>query len=464
MDYSIFKTYDIRGVYPEQFNEDLAYKLGRAYATWLKAKESDPAAGAKVSMLKVGLGSDMRLSSPALKAQVLAGLLDSGINVEDIGLVSTPSFYFAVASGGYDGGIQVSASHNPKQYNGLKIVTKNAVPVSEKSGLLEIRQIVEDQSYCAIAPVRGILSSHPGVIAEEAEQELSGLDLGAVKPFKIVIDAGNGMGSLDMAALFSKLPQCEIIKMNFELDGNFPAHEADPMKAENTADLCARVIAEKADLGIAPDGDADRIFFIDDKGKVVPQEILRGILAQIELRANPRAIVTYDLRPGQITKDMIAEVGGRAIITPVGHSLIKEIMISAGAVFGAESSGHYFYKMPFGTFEAPMLMIVKFLLYLSGQTLPLSEVVAPLKRYFSSGEINLHLESHEAAAQKIELVKEKYPDGKQSFIDGISVEYPDYWFLVRASNTEPLIRFTVEARSREVMEKVSQELRKLLQG
>jgi phosphomannomutase len=230
------------------------------------------------------------------------------------------------------------------------------------------------------------------------------------------------------------------------------------MKAENTQELRDRVVVEHADLGIAPDGDGDRIFFFDEKGELLPQAILRGIMAQIELREHPGALVCYDIRPGRITKDMIDQVGGKSIVTAVGHSIIKEAMIKNDAIFGGESSGHYFYKLPYGTFEAPMILVEKFLEYISEQNKPLSEIVAPYKIYFNSGEINTDVGNAEAIQAKIAEIKNKYSDGVQTFIDGLTVEYPDYWFNVRGSNTEPLIRLTVEAKSEEIMEEKLKEV------
>ena len=251
--------------------------------------------------------------------------------------------------------------------------------------------------------------------------------------------------------------------MNFEPDGSFPAHEADPMIEKNTLALREKIVAEKCDLGIAPDGDGDRYFFFDEKGELVPQAVLRGIMAQIELCLNPNAVVAYDIRPGRITKDMIDELHGKAVISPVGHSLIKELMIKENAVFGGESSGHYFYKLPYGTFEAPMILVLKFLQFVSEQNKPLFEIVAPLKRYANSGEINIKLADKQQAAAKIEMIKNKFADGQQIFIDGITVEYPDYWFNLRTSNTEALIRFTIEAKDFETMQKKRDEIIALLQ-
>ncbi len=456
----IFKAYDVRGIYPEQLNEQTAYAFGRAYATHYK----DSIIGKTVAV-----GGDMRISTPSLKEQLIAGLLDSGVNVDDLGMVSTPTFYFASAFYGYAGGIQVSASHNPKQWNGFKVVTANAFPVGGKTGLQDIKKIIEDESYILTVKdraeiVRGKLQTKENILDAEADDQVgfTAVEFSSIKPFKIVIDAANGMGSLDMAALFKKLP-CEIIPMNFDPDGTFPAHEADPIKPENNKDLCERVIAEKADLGIAIDGDADRYFFIDEKGQMVPQQILRGLMAEIELQKTPGAVVAYDIRPGKITTDLIEQNGGKALVTPSGHSLIKDIMIKNNAVFGGESSGHYFYKLPYGTFEAPMVLVTKLLDYLSKTAKPFSEILEPLKIYSHSGEINMKVASREQAEMIIQLVKSNFKDGNIQGVDGISIEYPDFWFNLRASNTEPLIRFTLEAKSKKIMETKRDEILKFLE-
>ncbi len=456
MNPGIFKAYDIRGVYPEEIDEQAVRNIARGFAALLQAENP----GKK---LKVAVGMDMRLSSPNLKEEAIEGLIESGADADDLGLVSTPTFYFGTAYYGYDGGLQISASHNPKQYNGVKLVRRGAGPVSKDSGIFAIRDMIVGGKLPPPATAPGRRGERLDAVDEEVVAELAFAAASAPHKFKIVIDAANGMGALDMAALFRHLPG-EIVEMNFALDGTFPAHEADPLKPENVKDLCARVAAEHADLGIATDGDGDRIFIVDGKGEIMPPHILRGVMAQIELKDNPGATVAYDIRPGRITADMIAELGGKPVITPVGHSLIKEMMIKEGAIFGGESSGHFFYAMPFGTFEAPMVLVAKFLAWLSEQNKPLSAAIAPYKRYAHSGEINFKLKDRAAIEAKIEEIKTKFADGKQIYIDGVTVEYPDYWFNVRASNTEPLLRLTVEARNQEVLNRELPKLKQLISG
>ncbi|MCK4891721.1 MAG: phosphomannomutase/phosphoglucomutase, partial [Candidatus Pacebacteria bacterium] len=438
IDESIFKAYDIRGIYPAQLDEKLAYKIGRGYATFI-LKENSKARN-------IVVGSDMRVSSPALKKELIRGFVDSGLDVVDVGLVSTPTFYFAVSFYNYDGGIQVSASHNPKEYNGFKIVRERAFPIGKNTGIFAIRDIILKDEFIK-SEKKGRIIEKDNILRDFIGNQLSNIDVSKIKKFKIVVDAANSMGALDIEEFFKKVP-VELIKINFELDGTFPSHEADPLKEENLKLLKQKVIETGADFGISSDGDGDRYFFVDEKGNSLRQEILRGIMAQIELADNYGATVCYDIRPGRITKDMIEEMGGKSIVTPVGHSLIKEIMIKNDAVFGGESSGHYFYKKNYGTFEMPAILIAKFLKFLSEKNMVFSEVVKPYQKYFHSGEINFRVKS---VAEKLKEIEEKYSDGKIIKIDGVTVEYSDWWFNVRGSNTEPVIRLNLEAKTNELM-------------
>lgn len=452
VDPSIFKAYDIRGIYPEQLNEEIAYRVGRAYSQIVEREKLGKA-------VQIVVGEDMRVSSPSLKKELIRGLTDSGVSVIDVGLVTTPTFYFAVSYYGYDGGVQVSASHNPKQYNGFKVVRARGTPMSGETGIYEIKDMVTKNVFPSTY-VKGGSRKKENVVKEAVSSQKEGIDLQKIKPFKIAVDTGNGMGALDIAAIFADLP-CRLIKLNFELDGNFPVHVPDPLKEENLSWVKEAVLKNKADLGIATDGDNDRVFFVDEKGQTLPQPILRGLMAQIELKKFPGATVCYDIRPGRITKEMIEEAGGKAVVTNVGHSLIKSKMLEVDAVFGGESSGHYFYKFSYGTFESPIVLILKFLVYLSEQSKPLSEIVGPYKKYFHSGEVNFEVSDKEGKMQEI---AEKYKDGKFSYLDGISVEYDDFWFNVRPSNTEPLLRFALEAKTKKIMEEKTEEIVKLIKS
>lgn len=446
IDSSIFKAYDIRGIYPTQLNEETSYRVGKAFCQILQKEHPQ-------KKLTIVVSSDMRLSSPSLKKRLIAGILDSSVSVADIGMSTTPTFYFGVAYYGYDGGIQVSASHNPKEYNGFKMVRAKAVPVSGESGIEEIRDLCVKNEFPAVTK-KGTSTKLDGVVGKMVEVERAGISWKSIKPFKIVIDTANGMGSYDIEAMFKDLP-CQLIKLNFTPDGTFPAHVPDPLVDENLKQLKDEVVKQKADFGISPDGDADRYFFVDEKGNTLRQEILRGIMAQISLKEHPGAVVCYDIRPGRITKDMIEEAGGKASVTRVGHSLIKEQMIREHAVFGGESSGHYFYQFPFGTFEAPVSLVMRFLIFLSRQNKPFSQIISKLQRYYHSGEINSKIADPQG---KIKAIIEKYKDARQSTLDGITIEYPDFWFNVRPSNTEPLLRLNLESTSKKLMEQKRDEV------
>ena len=455
IDPSIFKAYDIRGIYPTQVNEDIAYKLGFAYAD-LRQKEECK------DHLTVLVSRDMRLSSPSLHQALIRGLLDSGVDVIDIGLASTPTMYFATAFYGCDGGIQISASHNPKDDNGFKIVRKNAIPVSENTGMYDLRDLVVSLNpHPSEKP--GILSQRNNVLDDLLKSEITetSTDITKIKPLKIVIDAANSMGAIDTVKMFEGLP-CELVKLNFNLDGSFPTHQPDPLVDENLQPAIEAVKSQHADLGIVPDGDGDRYFFVDDEGNIIRQEILRGIMAQIALKEHPGATVAYDIRPGKITLDMILAAGGKPVVTRVGHSLIKESMIAHDAIFGGESSGHYFYKFSYGTFEAPFVFVLKFLQYISGTGKTVADIVRPLKKYFHSGEINSVVADKEA---KIKELADRYRDANNiSYLDGITIEYGNFWFNVRPSNTENKLRLNLEAVDQPTMEAKRDEVLSLIRS
>lgn len=448
----IFKAYDIRGLYPEQLDEKLAYKIGRGFAEIMK-QESEK------DTITICVGRDMRLSSPSLTKKVIEGIIDQGANVIDIGLVSTPTFYFAVAKYGYDAGIQISASHNPKQYNGFKMVRQNSIPVSGDTGIMDLRDIVIKNEFTS-ADKKGSIEKKEGVIKEHVNHALSYVDVSKIKPFKVVVDTANAMGGPMFEELFKHLP-CELLKLNFELDGTFPVHEADPLKDENNKQLQEKVLETKADLGIAIDGDADRIFYISNDGTTVLPAIVRGIFAEIFLRDNPGANVCYDIRPGKITIDMIEQAGGVPIITKVGHSLIKEKAREVDAIFAGESSGHFFLKQPFGFFEVPMIVTLKLLEELSVSQKTVAEYVKPLYKYFQSGEINFEVEDKQAVLDKL---KETYGNNLKYDFDGLSFEFDDFWFNVRPSNTENKIRFNLEAVSEKIMKEKTEEITNLIKS
>jgi phosphomannomutase len=450
---SIFKAYDIRGIYKSDFNEELAYLLGLAF---VELRKSDPDYIPGQS-LKIAVGQDMRLSSPALKTELLRGLAAAGAEAVDLGLVATPTLYFAVGHYKYDGGIMISASHNPKEWNGFKLVRAQGVPVSGETGINFLRDKIMSGELTP-AVTAGLISENNETTTAATKYTLSCVPTGKIKPFKIVVDTANGMGATYINPLFAKLP-FKLIPLNFELDGSFPAHEADPLKEANLVQLQAAVKTNTADLGIAIDGDGDRLFFIDNEGGIINPAITRGLLAKLFLADQPGAKMGYDVRPGQITVDLIKEGGGQPVLTHVGHSLIKEQMIKENIYFAGESSGHFYWQGEAGCFEYPGVIILKMLLALSlsGQTA--ADFIKPYNKYFASGEINREVGDKEAVMEKIVA---SYPDGQLSRLDGITITYPTFWFNVRGANTEPKIRLNLEAIDPETMAVKRDEVLKLI--
>ncbi len=455
MDQSIFRAYDVRGIYPKQINEDVVFSIGQGFVSLLQAEHP----GKKI--FNIVVGRDMRLSSPSLEKSLIKGVTAAGANVINIEQASTPTFYYAVARFGYDGGLIVSASHNPKEYNGVKLVRARAAAFGLEDGLDKIRD------FCArgekiTAPLPGKTIRREGVLADCVKESVSFYDFSGIKPLKIVADTANAMGGLDLAELTRHLP-IKLEKLNFKLDGNFPAHQADPFKDENVKDLKAHVIKHQADLGIATDGDADRIFFIDEKGEMIEPAIIRGIMAQVVLRHNPGAKVGYDIRPGMITREMIEKNGGQPFVTRVGHSLIKKKSLEENAVFSGESSGHFFFKTKYGFYETPLIVALVMLDELSKSGKKASEWVAPLRKYFHSGEINSEVANK---AEKMKELEKIFGAGAKnvSWLDGVTIEHDDWWFNVRASNTEPLLRLNLEAKTKAVMEQKKDEVLRVIRN
>ncbi|MBN2854340.1 phosphomannomutase/phosphoglucomutase [Patescibacteria group bacterium] len=450
---TIFKAYDIRGIYGQDFDNELAYRLGKAYVALRKNDED----GKSIQKLKIGVAYDMRLSSPALKEALIRGLTEAGADVVDLGLIATPTFYFAIGHFNYDGGIMISASHNPKEWNGFKLVRAKGLPISGESGIEFLKEQVLTNRFLP-AEEKGIVLENKDAQIEALNYALSFLRDKKIKDLKIVTDTANGMGGAYLGHLFREL-NLNIDSLNFPLNGNFPAHEADPLKEENLEQLKNEVKSIGADLGIATDGDGDRIFFVDDKGETIDPAIIRGLMAKLFLEDKPGAKIGYDVRPGKITADLIKENGGLPIITRVGHSLIKEQMIKEDIYFAGESSGHFYFNGPAGCFEYPEVMIIKLLILISELDKPISEIVAPYKKYFHSGEINKSVTDKEAVFKRIQ---EKYSDAEINLLDGVSVAYEDFWFNVRGSNTEAKIRLNLEAINEKIMKEKRDEVLTLI--
>jgi phosphomannomutase len=439
LDPSAFKAYDVRGIYPTEIDEDGAYAVGRAYAEHFEPKA-------------IAVGRDMRLSSPSMAEAVTVGTRDAGTDVVDVGLIGTEMLYFAVGSLGLDGGITVTASHNPKDYTGMKIVRRGALPVGGDSGLLDVKRRAE---LGFSQPLRqGELrrdDAYPGW----TEKVLSFVDPSALAPLRIVIDAANGMAGAMLPPLLDRLP-VDAVRCFFEPDGSFPNHEPNPLLPENRTFLEAKVMEEHADLGVAFDGDADRCFFVDDTGEFVPGDFVTALLAEAILEQEPGATIVYDLRASWAVADTVEAAGGVALPNRVGHAFIKHRMRQENATFAGEVSGHYYFRDFFQADSGvvPMLLVLELV---SRKGRKLSEILAPFReRYFLTGELNARVDD---VAVKLQQLKERFgPEGEVSHLDGISVSAEDWHMNVRPSNTEPLLRLNLEARSRELMERKRDEV------
>jgi phosphomannomutase len=454
-DPSIFKAYDVRGKYGDQIDEELAYQIGRAFPKVLEGLEGTP-----VAEQRIAVGRDMRHSAPDMAERYARGIADSGADVLDVGMVGTEMLYWTVGSRDLDGGLMCTASHNPKPYTGAKLVKKGALALSGDSGIGELKDMVTGGE--AGDPV-----DQPGDIAREdigdefRESALGYIDESAIKPMKVMLDGGNGMAGPMVGPILDGFP-LDQEQFYWEPDGDFPDHEPNPLLEENRRFIIDKVTDTGADLGIAWDGDADRCFFIDDTGRFVDGDFLTTLLAESILRKNPGAAILYDVRASRAVADVVEGAGGHAYVNRVGHAFFKTRMRELGAAFGGEVSGHYyfhdFYCADSGTI--PALLILE-LLSVEGRRL--SELLEPLRsKYFISGEINSEVEDQEG---KMREIKERYWDARVGELDGISVDYDDWHFNVRPSNTEPLLRLNLESLvSAEHMEEKRDEVLDLIRG
>lgn len=453
---SIFKAYDIRGIYPSEINEEVYERIIRGiYNFFLKDLQK--------SSLRVVLGRDMRVSSPSLFEVAKNALVQSGAHVLDIGLASTPTFYYASLRYDYDIGIQITASHNPKEYAGTKFVKKEGnkiIKIGKNTGMDDVRKYVLSENFAPYVG-GGTIAVKSNVLEEEINEALDEIDLSKIKPFKVVSDPANGMGSLYVGALFDKIPGT-LIKMNFDLDGTFPAHPADPLDFANLIPLQERVMAEKADLGIEPDGDGDRVFFIDEKGAVVPATFISSLIAEEVLTDDPTQKVIVDIRYTRNVQNIVEKHTGSLHISKVGHAFITEDVNRVGAFFAGESSGHFYFGKTGGA-ESSIRVILYVLRAMSDQGRPLSHILKTLQSSYESSESNFKLQDTDEAKKIIDKIAEKYGDGEISLLDGISVDYPNWRFNMRTSNTEPLLRLNVEANSVKLMKEKRSELLNELQ-
>ena len=445
---AVFKAYDVRGVYPDDLDEEGAYSIGRAYVEHFEPQ-------------RIAVGRDMRLSSPSMSAALIEGAVDGGADVLDLGMVGTEMVYFAVGELELEGGVCVTASHNPKQYSGMKIVRAGALPVGGDSGLLDVRdralEIVAQSNLRRLG--RGSVAPYdvwPGFV----NKVLSFVEVEAIRPLKVVIDAANGMAGAMLPPVLERLP-IDAVCCYFEPDGSFPNHEPNPLLPENREFIVTKTLDERADVGVAYDGDADRCFFVDDTGEFVPGDFVTALLAESILAKEAGGKVIYDVRASRAVPQTIERAGGIALVNRVGHAYIKHRMRQEGAVFGGEVSAHYYFR-DFSQADSGVVPFLLLLELLSKSGRKLSELLAPYReRFFLTGEINTPVADVE---QKLQELRERYGDATITDLDGISVDYDDWHFNVRPSNTEPLLRLNLEAFSEEQMERKRDEVLDLIRS
>jgi phosphomannomutase len=434
LDPSVFKAYDVRGVYPSELDEDGAYRVARAYAEQFEPRT-------------VAVGRDMRLSSPTVYEAVTKGIAEAGADAVALGLIGTEMLYHAVAELGLDGGITVTASHNPKQYTGMKIVRRGALPVGGDSGLAEIRARAEAGFG---APTERGLIREEDVWPSFVDKVLSFVDVDAIRPLHVVIDAANGMAGAMLPPVLERIPQLDVVRCYFEPDGSFPNHEPNPLLPENRAFVVEKVTEEGADLGVAYDGDADRCFFVDDTGEFVPGDFVTALLAEAVLAKDPDEKVIYDVRASWAVPEAIERAGGFPLVNRVGHAFIKQRMRAEDALFAGEVSAHYYFR-DFSQADTGVVPFLVMLEVLSRSEAKLSELLRPYReRFFLTGEINTPVAD---VPLKLQELKERYAaeGGRVSHLDGISIDFDDWHFNVRPSNTEPLLRLNLEALSEDLM-------------
>ena len=448
VDPGIFKAYDVRAVYPTQINGEVARRIGRAFIDYLGGAPK-----------RIAVGRDVRLSSPEIAGSFIEGARSEGAEITDIGVVGTDMMYFHVASQDLDGGAIITASHNPKEYNGIKMVRRGALALSGDAGIKEIKEAIMAGRFADKGTRQGKVVSRT-ISDEYADHCLKFIDVGKVPRIKAVLDTGNGMGAIGATALFKRLP-VELVKMYFDLDGTFPNHPPDPLEEANRREIMERVATEKAQIGMAWDGDADRCFFVDDTGEFVPGDFVTALLGESFVRKFPGSKIVYDVRASRAVRDRVEAAGGTPLMNRVGHAFIKKRMRDEDAVFGGEVSGHFYFRDNWYADNGmiPALLVLELL---GREGRKLSELLAPLRsRYFITGEINSKVADVAGALRRIE---ERYGDGEITKMDGVSVDYPDWHFNVRPSNTEPLLRLNLEAYSQADMTRRRDEVLALIRS
>ena len=446
LDPKVFKAYDVRGIYPDDLDESGAYAIGRAYVEQFEPR-------------RIAVGRDMRLSSPRMAAEVIRGATEAGAEVLDLGLVGTEMVYFAVGELELDGGIEVTASHNPKEYTGMKIVRRGALPVGGESGLLDVRDRAVKAGDRAGGAAGGVTDYD--IWPAYVDRVLSFIDVSSVRPLTVVIDAANGMAGAMLPPVLERLP-IEAVRCYFDPDGSFPNHEPNPLLPENREFIVRKTLEEGADLGVAFDGDGDRCFFVDDTGEFVPGDFATALLAESVLAKEPGAKILYDVRASWAVPETIERAGGTPLVNRVGHAYIKHRMRKEDAAFGGEVSGHYYFR-EFSQADSGVIPFLLMLELVSRSGRKVSEILKPYREtYFITGEINTTVAD---VALKLQELKERYAaEGTVSHLDGVSVDAGDWHFNVRPSNTEPLLRLNLEARSQKQMEAKRDEVLSLIRS
>ena len=440
VDPEIFHAYDVRGIYGENLTDDVAYRIGRAAAQYLQVPE-------------IAVGRDMRLSSPQLAAALIRGITDQGVNATDLGMTTTDGLYFAVGKFNFPAGVMITASHNPAQYNGMKFCRAQAFPISLESGLSDIRDLAVSGKFAEPASKGQVIKRD--ITDDYVKHALSFIDVSRIRPLKVVIDAGNGMAGLIMPKVFQHLP-CELVPLYFELDGNFPHHPASPIEPENMVDVQKKVREVGADLGAAFDGDADRMFPVDEHGDLVDGSKVIAAVSNSLLQKFPGSTILYNLIVSKSVPELINKLGGKAIRTRVGHSYIKAEMRQNNAIFGGEHSGHFYFRDNWFA-DSGLIALLILLELVSVENKPLSEILKPLDHGFRSGEINSTIAD---AQGKMHALEERFGKNAKTVdhLDGVTLDFGDWWFNVRPSNTEPLLRLNLEANSHELMEQKRDEV------
>ena len=446
LDPNVFKAYDVRGLYGSEIDEEGAYAIGRAYAEQFEPR-------------RIAIGRDMRLSSPVMAAAATEGARDGGTDVLDIGLAGTEMVYFAVGSLDLDGGFSVTASHNPKEYTGMKIVRAGALPVGGESGLLDVR----DRALAGFGTVehRGEIAEHD-IYPAYVDRVMSFVDVSEIAPLRVVIDAANGMAGAMLPPVLERLPMVDAVRCYFEPDGSFPNHEPNPLLPENREFIVSKTLAEGADFGVAFDGDADRCFFVDDSGEFVAGDFATALFAESVLAREPGARIIYDVRASWAVPETIEAGGGVPLVNRVGHAYIKHRMRAEDAAFGGEVSGHYYFR-EFSQADSGVVPFLLMLQLVSRKGTKLSKILRPFReRYFITGELNTPVPDVELKLRELEA--RFGPQGTVSHLDGVSVDGDGWHFNVRPSNTEPLLRLNLEARSQELMERKRDEVLAVIHG